>query len=346
MSVLDRAAVERVDPSGMVADVLDQPAQLDDALWRAESARLPREDASILLVCGMGGSGVGAELAAAALGPRATRPLVANHGYGIPGWVGEDTVVLCASYSGDTEETLECFEAAGRAGARRIALTTGGRLAEAARAHDVPVIGAPAGFQPRAAVAYQVVGVLECAAAAGVGPRLSDEISAAARSLEARVAEWGPEGPDDGMAKRLARSLHGSVPIIHGAEGTTAVAARWKTQVNENAKSPAFASVVPEANHNEICGWDSTSDLGRLSAVFLEDSDQHPRVRRRIEVTADAAASGATAVERVNVDGASRVERLLSLVLLGDLMSVYLAVLDGTDPTPVEAIGRLKSALG
>jgi glucose/mannose-6-phosphate isomerase len=343
---LDRAAIEAADPSGMLGDVLAQPHQLGDALWRAQSAGIARQDSpGGLVVCGMGGSAIGGDLAAAALGDRATRPITTVRGYALESWTGPDSLVLCASYSGNTEETLACFEAAGAAGAGRVALTTGGQLAEAARAEGVPVIGIPAGLQPRAAVVFMTVGVLECAALCGAAPGLHSEIDTAAELLTSLAAEWGPDAPDDCEAKQLARSLQGTIPVIHGAGPTTAVARRWKTQLNENADAAAFASQLPEANHNEICGWDRGRAAAPLAGVFLEDPDHHPRVRRRIELAAaEVERAGAPAL-RVAARGDTRLERVLSLVLLGDLTSVYLAVLEGIDPTPVEPIERFKAAL-
>jgi glucose/mannose-6-phosphate isomerase len=343
---LGRAAIQAVDPAGMLDDVLAQALQIGDALWRVDSARVPRSDLpGGLVVCGMGGSAIGGDLAAAALGDRATRPLQTVRGYAIPSWTSGDALVLCASYSGDTEETLACFEAAGAAGAPRVALTTGGELAEMARNEGAAVIGAPAGMQPRAAVIYMTIGALECAAACGAAESLHTEIDAAGQMLTRLVEEWGPDSPPDSEAKELAKALQGTLPVIHGAGPTMAAARRWKTQLNENAKSAAFFSELPEADHNEICGWEAGRREAPLSAVFLENADQHPRVRERMEATAAAAESAGAAVARVVARGDNPVERTLSLVLLGDLVSVYVAALDGVDPTPVQAIERLKKAL-
>ena len=239
---LDAAAIAAGDPSGMLDDVLAQPHQLGDALWRAQSAGIPRQDLpGGLVVCGMGGSAIGGDLAAAALGDRATRPIATVRGYALEPWTGPDTLVLCASYSGDTEETLACFEAAGAAGAGRVVLTTGGKLAEAARAEGVPVIGVPAGMQPRAAVVYMTVGALECAALCGAAPQLRSEIDAAAGPARAAGRRsGGRDAPDDCEPKRIARELLDTVPVVHGAGPTAAVALRWKTQLNENAEAAAF----------------------------------------------------------------------------------------------------------
>jgi glucose/mannose-6-phosphate isomerase len=133
--------------------------------------------------------------------------------------------------------------------------------------------------------------------------------------------------------------------VVHGAEPTAASARRWRTQLNENAKVPAFWSELPEANHNEICAWERGPAVAPLCAVFLEDPDQHPRVHRRIELTAAEVERAGAPVVRIRARGDTRLERVLSLVLLGDLVSVYLAVLDGVDPTPVEPIERFKVAL-
>jgi glucose/mannose-6-phosphate isomerase len=344
---LSRAAIEAVDPEGMLGDVLAQPHQLGDALWRAESAGIrPRDLPGGLVVCGMGGSAIGGDLAVAALGDRATRPIATVRGYGLESWTPPDSLVLCASYSGDTEETLACFDAAGAAGTQRVALTTGGKLAEMARAEDVPVIGAPAGMQPRAAALYMTVGALECAALCGAAPGLRSEIDTAAALLESLAAEWGPDAAEGSLAKAAARDLQGAVPVVHGAGPTVAVARRWRTQINENAKAAAFWSELPEADHNEICAWERGRDAAPLVGVFLVDPDQHPRVDSRIELTAAEVERAGAPVISVEARGDSRLERVLSLVLLGDLVSVYLAVLEGVDPTPVEPIERLKAALG
>jgi glucose/mannose-6-phosphate isomerase len=343
---LSPAAIEAADPEGMLGDVLAQPHQLGDALWRAQSANIPARDLPAgLVVCGMGGSAIGGDLAIAALGDRATRPIVTVRGYGLESWTPPESLVLCSSYSGDTEETLACFEAARAAGTPRVVLTTGGRLADLAREGNVPVIGAPAGLQPRAAALYMTVGALECAAQAGAAPSLRSEIDMAGQLLGDLVAEWGPEASAGSLAKNLAYELQGTVPVIHGAGPTVAPARRWRTQINENAKAPAFWSELPEANHNEICAWQRGRQTAPVAGVFLEDPDQHPRVRRRIELTAREVERAGAPSFRIRARGESRLERVLSLVLLGDLVSVYLAVLEGVDPTPVEPIERFKAEL-
>jgi glucose/mannose-6-phosphate isomerase len=346
MTTLSREAIAEVDRSGQLGDVLALPEHLRDALWRVESAIMNEWDTpGGLVVAGMGGSAIGGALAAAALGDHASRPILVTRAYGLPPWTTPETTVLCASYSGDTEETLACYESASALGAQRVVVTTGGRLAELARADKVPVIPLPGGFQPRAAVAYMTVASLEVAALCGAGPRLTSEIDVAASHAEQLVAEWGPDAPEESLAKTIARGLQGTAPVIAGAGLTNPIAYRWKTQINENAKQLSFSSDLPELDHNEIVGWESAREFGRFSAVFLDDSDAHPRVKERMDLTERLIADNAAASFRLETRGQTAIERVFSLVLLGDLVSIYLATLRGVDPGPVKVLDELKSAL-
>lgn len=335
------ADVRAHDPSNQLDDVLALPDHLRDALWRVESARIEPLDApGGLVVCGMGGSAVGGDLAAVAFGNRLSRPLTTERGYELPSCMLPDRAVLCSSYSGNTEETIACYEAAEALGARRIVATTGGELADAARRDGVPVIGLPSGLQPRAAVGYMFTAAAEVAALVRAAPGIRTEIDSSAAHLgeaSGTLAE---------LAARLAERLQGSIPVIYGADLTVPVGARWKTQINENGKLPAFAAELPEADHNEVSGWEGAREAGRLSAVFLGDRDQHPRVRQRIDLTAELVEPDATAVVRLETEGETRTERLLWAVMLGDLLSLQLAARRGIDPAPIERIDRLKDLLG
>jgi len=344
--MLDRDSVAAVDSTAQFAEVLDLGTHMRDALWRVESSGAAPVDASGgLIVAGMGGSAIGGRLVAAGLGSRLTRPLAIADGYELPGWAGPQTLVLCSSYSGRTEETLACYDDAVARGAPRMVATTGGELAERARRDGVPVIPIPGGFQPRAAVGYSLVSALEAARLAGAAPSLAGEIEAAAALADELAAEWGPDGPEDSDAKTIARALHGTIPVIGGAELAAAAAYRWKSEINENASVPAFTSVLPEAGHNEIVGWPAARELGRFGVVLLEDPRANPRNRLRTELTGELVEAGAEVVLHASARGVTRLERLVSLVLLGDLVSIYLAVLRGEDPVDIGPLDTLKAAL-
>jgi glucose/mannose-6-phosphate isomerase len=336
MSSLER--LRELDAERQLDAVLATPDHLRDALWRIETARLKPAEAAGVMICGMGGSAIGGDLAAAALGERCTLPLLTIRGYELPPWVTPEWTVVCSSFSGETEETLACMEAAGVLGARRIVATAGGQLADLARGDGVPVIGLPAALPaPRAAVGYMFAVAAEAAALAGA-PRIHTEIDAAAVHLE------GLRNSLLERAERIAGRLDGTVPVIYGADLTVPAARRWKAEINENAKVPAFWAELPEADHNELCGW--TEAEGVFSAVFLRDPDQHPREQRRIELTAEVVASAAAEVEQVAVEGDTRTERLLTTVMLGDLVSLFLAAHRSLDPTPIEAIELFKQRMG
>lgn len=322
----------------MLDAVRAMPDHLRDALWRIETARAGAMEAPAAFVCGVGGSAVGGDLAIAALSDRLTKPMLVPRGYELPSWAPAGSAVLCSSYSGNTEETLACYAAAEALGARRLVATTGGELADVARADGVPVIGLPAGLQPRAAVGYMFCIAAELAALSVAGPRINTEIDAAASHLGEALAAA------ESRARELAAEIGDATVLVYGSDLTAPVAYRWKTQVNENAKLPAFSSELPEADHNELEGW-SGADR-RFAAVFLEDRDQHPRERKRFELTAKAIEPHAATVINLEIEGETRTQRVLHGVMLGDLVSIELANARGVDPMAVDVLEGFKRKMG
>jgi glucose/mannose-6-phosphate isomerase len=322
----------------MLDAVRAMPDHLRDALWRIESASTSTMEAPAAFVCGMGGSAIGGDLAGAALADRLTKPTMVIRSYELPSWAPAGSAVLCSSYSGDTEETLACYAAAEALGAQRLVATTGGELAEAARGDGVPVIGLPAGLQPRAAIGYTFCCAAELIALALAGPRINAEIDAAASHLGQAFEAV------EARARKIAAEIGDATPVIYGSDVTAPVAYRWKTQVNENAKMPAFSATLPEADHNEIEGWSGAD--GGFAAIFLQDRDQHPRERKRFELTAKAIAPYAAAVIEVETEGETRTERVLHAVMLGDLVAIELANGRGVDPLAVDLLEGFKKEMG
>ena len=249
----------------MLDDILAIPDHLRDALWRVDSARLEAADSAGLAVCGMGGSAIGGDLAAAALGDRLGRPMSTVRGYRLPNWVGAEWTVLCSSYSGGNRGDALLLRGSDRGRRSPHRRRHRRRARRRAREEKVPVIGLPGILQPRAAVAYMVVAALEAAALAGAAPRIADEVEDAAALLGERQGEL------EARAEEIAGALAGTLPVVCGGELTAPVARRWKTQLNENAKLQAFHSELPEADDNEICGWAGVPKGARLSVVMLED---------------------------------------------------------------------------
>ncbi len=341
----------RLDPGDMLGAIAGLPAQLASGY---EAARAALAGATLgpgagpgpggVVVCGMGGSAIGADLAFAAL-PQLPVPAAVVRGYQLPAWVGPRTLVIAASYSGDTEETLTCAGAALERGCRPVCISSGGRLAALAAGRGLTLITVPGGGQPRAALGHLTAPLLAVLEAAGLVEDLSPDVAEAVALLERGNAEHHPDATED-VAKALARTLHGRLAVVYGAGATAPVARRWKGQINENAKAPAFFDELPELDHNELMGWTSLPRLSAVSvAVTLEDERGDPRLARRAAETALLMERRGVTVVRAQARGTSLLARLFSLVQLGDYASYYLALLYGVDPTPVAAIQDLKARL-
>jgi len=317
----------------------------DQYRWAADLVPPPVPRAETVLVCGMGGSGISGDMAAAAI-PSAL--VAVNKGYTLPGWVaGLRPLVIAVSYSGNTEETRSVVEDALALELPVAVVAGGGALGDLADQRRLPIIRVPTGLQPRAALGYLTGGVLRLLESAGVAGEQVEALQEAS-SVVGELWGEGRSGPAGRLALDLADGLAGRISLIYGSTGLTApVAQRWKTQINENGKRPAFWSVLPELDHNEIVGWSALESLTRRSVgvVLLRDRDEHPQVGRRFALTTNLIAEKVPVVGEVWSQGDSRVARIASLALIGDLASVHLAEQEGIDPVPVEVIEHLKVLL-
>ena len=346
----DPAAVAEVDRSDFLSSVESLPLQLVEAVRLAEAAEgLPdARGVRSIAVLGMGGSGISGELCRSILAPLAQVPVATIRDYVLPHWVGPGTLTFAVSYSGNTEETLAAFGAAAERGARIVAVTTGGTLAEEAHRHGYPVIAVPGGLMPRAALGYVGMPLLVICSRLGLASRLGDDIAEAidVAAERARECHRSVETPRN-LAKRLAGRLAGRLPLVWGTEGIAGAAAyRLKCQLNENAKTLAAWGTFPELNHNEVVGLYRSTLAAPLGLVLLRHPGEHPRTAQRIDVTTSLVSGSAEVVEEIWARGASPLARLLDLVVAGDHMSTYLGVARGVDPAPIEAIDLLKAALG
>ena len=334
-----------------MAGLIDaQPEQIEEALARIgrEPWRPPATDPALLAVGAMGGSATAADLAATLYRDRLQHPLVVVREYRWPAWVRGDSLALLCSYSGNTAETLSLFREAGRRGIPRLALTTGGRLAEECANQKIGYATLPGGSPPRAAVFRSWVPITRLLETLGWVDDPAPAWAEAAVALRAGRSALGPRAPDrDPSAKRLARALHGrSVLVYAGSETLGAVAARWRTQLNENAKLPAHSAVVPELNHNEIVGWEKPGEPHRrTSVVVLRDAEDAPEIALRLTLTAEYAGRQGALVHEVSSGEGGRLARMASLVQWGDYLSFYLALLNGVDPTPIASIDEFKRRL-
>ncbi len=345
----DLPALSRIDRGGMLRRAAALPDQCLDGWRKGLAWDLPARLRSLeqMAVLGMGGSAIGADLLQGILSDEAiSRPFLVNRTYSIPGWIGPKTLVLACSYSGNTEETISGALQAKKQGAHLIAVTSGGKLASWAVKHRIPLLRIPQGLPPRSAVGYTTFVPLGALVRLGWVSRKQLPVETACRGLarEIRVRLSPSVRTASNPAKQLADALVGRLPILYGAAGGwEGITYRWRTQIEENAKSLVFHHIFPEATHNEISAWLHPKRLmRRLAAVFLADRDVHPRTLRRMEFTARIIRAQGALVRTVRANGGSRLERMLNLTALGDFASVYLGILYKIDPTPVERVEALK----
>ncbi|MGD8395495.1 MAG: bifunctional phosphoglucose/phosphomannose isomerase [Candidatus Eiseniibacteriota bacterium] len=345
-----KTSIHKIDRSGMLDLVAGFPRQCEEAVQIGQKAAIGTAYGPFkaIVLAGMGGSAVAGDLLRCYLSRTIDVPIMTVRDYGFPRAVGQGTLVFCSSYSGDTEETLTLYEEARRRRARVLCITTGGKLAEQCGRDGVPWIRIPEGMPPRSALGYLFLPILVTLWRLGVAPPRWSELDDVAERLGEANRRCAVEVPAaENVAKQLARQLRNKLVVVHASnEHLEAAAARWKAQMAENAKVLAFHSLYPEMNHNEICGWAGHKTLASASHVItLRDSEDHPRVQRRMEISTELIGRGGAGVSQVWSGSGTPLARMLSLIHLGDFVSVYLAILRRVDPTPVVAIGTIKDRL-
>jgi len=348
----DDRAIKAIDKSEMRKLLVSFPQQIADA-WALRVPTLKKLSTFRLFVCGMGGSAIGGDLLRVYLHrKRFPAPVFVVRDYELPMFIDESSLVFAVSYSGNTEETVSAFKQALEKKSKIIALTSGGELGMLAARHDIPLIEIPKGLPPRTALGYLFMPLLKtvCKFTSAQVSRLttvSEEVGEAVRVLKELSGIYADAPEQENPAKQLARLWHGKVPILYGSHCLTDVIAyRWKTQVNENAKAPAFVGILPELNHNETVGWENRELRKLFIYNFLRDKEEHERVSKRFELCKEILKAANSAVCEWSGGGEGLLARLLSLAYLGDWASFYLAVLYEVDPTPVKLIDYLKQKMG
>jgi glucose/mannose-6-phosphate isomerase len=340
-----------LDTRGIWDATVGLPEQIGAAVTRSalvlDGVDLPRrESLQAVVVVGMGSSGTAADAVAAYGAAHSSLPIWVGKGYDVPSFVGPGTLVFALSFSGETEETVAAASAALAAGAFVVVVSGRGALSRLAAPSDLTWFDQPSDLPAsRTALGALMVPVLMTLARIGVLPDVAASLTAAAAALARRRDAWLVPG---GATEEVARLIGRTIPLIYGSSGLSAVAAwRWKTQVNENAKTPAFCAVQPDLCHNEIAGWGQHGDVTRqvLSLVTLRQGGEHPQVARRFELAIEATDEVMANVIPVWAEGTDDLSRFFDLVLFGDLVSLHMAGRESIDPGPVPALSDLESAL-
>ncbi len=343
---LDR--LSKLDKEDMLDAVYHLPEQMEEALSISEKFNFAVSNVKNVVISGMGGSAIGGDLVRVYLTGTAPVPITVIRSYDVPAFVDGGTLFITSSYSGNTEETLSTYYEAKEKGAQIIAITTGGKLKELADSDGYPVLTIPAGYQPRAAIGLSFVTIIMSLYKAGITDDPSDDIRDAEDTLRDIREQLKPDVKfEDNTAKQLADDFCGRLPIIYGSTGTTEIVAqRWKGQMSENGKALAYYNVFSELNHNEVVGFEFPQDLlKKFVFVYLEDNEDNPRIKKRMEITKEITEDAVYKINEVQAAGGNRLSRLFSLIYIGDYSSVYLALLYGTDPSPVKKIDYLKNQL-
>lgn len=340
-------AIARLDHSGMLRFLREFPEQVAAARKLKEQPVLKiKKDAAGIIFSGLGGSAICGDLFQNAFSNQLQIPVLTNREYCLPNWVSQKTVTILISYSGNTEETLASYREARRRKAALGVVSSGGKLSEMAKKDRVPLITVPAGYPPRTALGYLFFGALSFLENAGILKISEMRFSQLVKTIRKAAADNDPQNDfNENPTRRLAAALKNTIPIIYSASFLSGTATRWKTQIEENSKNLAFTGTLPEMNHNEVVGWSyPVETLKRLSVVFLRDREDQAQVKKRFEITSNLLQPRRffAEVEGKNND---RLARLFSMIIFGDWVSYYLALENGSDPTPVERITQLKKQL-
>ena len=353
MASVDTTVIESVesiraaDPGNMLDRIKDLSKQVRDAWQITKGAQLPPAYADVrnITLAGMGGSAIGGDFAASLLADDLLIPMSIHRDYGLPKYIGRDSLVIVSSYSGNTEETLSSFQEAQKRGAKVLALTTGGKIGELARAANYPVVTFSYKAQPRAALGYSLGLVLGCLVKMGFVRDLGADIDAALSDL-AKIEERVHEGARTNDAKRLAAELYGRVIFAYGAGVMGVMARRVKGQWNENSKNWSAFDVMSELNHNAVVGFPHPPVARDALTVLLLRSDRdNPRHKIRFDVTAELLDRAGVPHRTLRFGGQNMLSEVLQMVMFTDYVTFYLALLNGADPSEVKSIDLLKERL-
>lgn len=317
------------------------PDQIEEAIKIGRNARIQKDASGIqnLLICGMGGSGIGGDFMVSWLKDKCPVPVIVNKGYDLPAFVGEQTLVVLSSYSGNTEETLNCLKSLEDNPARTIVISSGGEMIETAENKGYEYIELPSDWaSPRACLGYSLVSQLFVLYHKGlIDESFVDQLESAVELLKKDREQIREK------AEHMARMISGKFPVIYSAESVMPVGLRWRQQLNENAKILAWHNTFPELNHNELVGWKGVND--HLALLVLRNKNDHGRTQIRMNISKEIFIQSAGTYIEIWSKGDSLIEQSLYLVHLGDWLSWYLSDIKGEDAVEVKVIDYLKSEL-
>lgn len=351
MNLDDLKEISKIDKGNMLELLISFPKQCENALFIGEHSRPApsyKRNYPHIVFIGLGGSAIGADIVKGYLIEEIGVPIFVNRNYTVPAFVNKDSLIFAISYSGNTEETLRAYGEAKKRSANIIAVTSGGKLKELALKNNDMLILIPKGYPPRCALGYSFIPVLALLSKLGLIKNKKDKLKKTVRfldSLQKEALSPAAKGSSN-IAKLVAKKIYKRFPVIYASARMEPIVTRWRGQFAENSKTLSSGHLFPEMNHNEIVGWvNPTASLKGFTAVMLKDKDDFPRNKKRMDITASILRKAGFNVLEIESLGKSFLERMLSLVYIGDFASFYLAILNKVDPTPVDRIMYLKKQL-
>ncbi len=342
-------SLKEFDKHNMYGNIVNFHRQITEGIkigQKADLGRLPEKSFRNIILAGMGGSAIGGDLLRSFLKTELPVPFIIHRNYDIPDFAGQDSLVICSSYSGGTEETLSAFKTASEKGSSILCISAGGKLTDMARENNVPVIKIPSGMMPRAALGYSFTPLLIAFERLGLCKDYSDDLDKCSHMLKEWSKDYSFESPNN-TAYELAIKLAGKIVLIYsGPDYFDTVALRFKGQIGENSKQLAFCGVFPEFNHNELVGWElAPSITDKYIVLILRDDADHPQIARRMDIVGRILKNKGVEVVELFSRGESLLSRIFSQIQIADFASYYLALINHQDPTPIDLIELLKKEL-
>jgi len=329
--------VDKYDPDNLLIDIKELPSQFLKGYELPEKISFEGKTFSRILCAGMGGSSIASFVVQTYLNNLET-PFLINREYHLPKYIGEETLVIAVSYSGNTEETLSSYREAIRRRCSVVSLATGGKLEELSRINGTQFVRLPSGHVPRAVIGFTVGALLRILSNIGIIKNQKAELEKTVSALKKDVFTE--------PAIKLSEKLVGKVPIIYSSTLFYPIAYRWQTQINENTKALAISHCIPEQNHNELQGFINAGKQGKFHMVILKSQDDSPRIQKRMDITKEIAQKNGISVTEIGIKGNSFLTRLFSGAMIGELTSYFLALRYETNPSPMDDIEFLKKKLG
>ena len=341
--------MHEIDKDDMYQSIWDFPENIIDAIELSENITLKNEyrDVNNIIIAGMGGSAIGGDVVYSLIKNEIKIPFVVNRGYDLPAWANSSTLIICSSYSGNTEETISILEEAKSLGAKVIGITTGGLLESLCKNYSFDFVNIPSGLQPRAALAFSFIPLLYILKKTSlINVEVRDWLESSVDLIKSKREEYSQD-KENNPVYQLANKLYNKLPIIY-ADSTSleTVAVRLKGQICENSKILAYHSIYPEMNHNEIVGWENNEEFfSNYYVLWLMDEEMNSRNKSRKNIISEILSDLNVSQQEIKVDGNSFKERFLLLIHYGDWLSYWCAILHNTDPSPVKNIQTLKDKL-